>query len=285
VLLSSAGDVSSSLLAQATELGRRSVLDRQGDRAWFEWSADPSADMYDPATWQATIPTLDRPAGISTAFVALQADSLDEQLFAREYLCVTSSRPPDPVIELAAWERACTADIDSNRLVFGVDATPTGDAATIVAAGRAVDPATGAPIGAGDVIGVEVIDARPGVDWIVGRLTELAGTWSSPIIVDALGPLAWLLPVLKHAPVRIVGAQTADVLGAAATFSTLVTADRVAHDVDPRLDVAIDAARRRRSGDRWGFDRHVGVDQSPLVAASLALWAFETRRPRMPAIH
>ena len=44
---------------------------------------------------------------------------------------------------------------------------------------------------------------------------------------------------------------------------------------DPRLDDAVAAVGRRKIGDRWAFSRTGEADISPLVAASLAVWAVE----------
>jgi hypothetical protein len=77
--------------------------------------------------------------------------------------------------------------------------------------------------------------------------------------------------------------QGRDVLAAAAGFAELVAGRHVAHRRDPRLDSAVDAARRRHSGDRWAFDRSAG-DLSPLVAASLAVWALEAGRVLQVAV-
>jgi hypothetical protein len=92
-----------------------------------------------------------------------------------------------------------------------------------------------------------------------------------------------LIPRLEGAGVDVVAVQGRDVLAAAAGFAELVAGRHVAHRRDPRLDSAVDAARRRHSGDRWAFDRSAG-DLSPLVAASLAVWALEAGRVLQVAV-
>jgi len=49
------------------------------------------------------------------------------------------------------------------------------------------------------------------------------------------------------------------------------------------LDLAVEGAVQKRSGDVWRFDRHNSpVDVSPLIAVSVALYAFhESKLTRM----
>jgi hypothetical protein len=271
-VVSTAGDERSTLLHRLGELGRRAVLTGDDERVWFEWSTTDADDPYDPAVWRATIPTLDRAGGISSAFVALQAEALDVAEFRREYLCLHSARPADPVLDVDGWLEAPRAPVDGDSVVFAIDATPACTSSALVVAAPAVDG-----------YAVDVVDARPGVEWITPAVVERARRWAAPVVVVVSGPVGWLIPRLEGAGVDVVAVQGRDVLAAAAGFAELVAGRHVAHRRDPRLDSAVDAARRRHSGDRWAFDRSAG-DLSPLVAASLAVWALEAGRVLQVAV-
>ena len=60
-------------------------------------------DPFDPAVWAATIPTLDRPDGISSTFLARQAETMGTDAFAREYLCRTVWSQSRQVIAPDVW--------------------------------------------------------------------------------------------------------------------------------------------------------------------------------------
>jgi hypothetical protein len=265
VALSSEGDERSTLLATMAEQGRRAVAERDRSRAWFEWSAPPDADVYDPEVWRAAIPTLDRPAGISTDFVRLQSETMDLDDFRREYLCLHTPRPAQQVIDLDRWEDSPHGQPERNvPVVFGVDVTPSGSAASLVAVATA---------DRGHAL--ELVRTAGGVDWLTAATVDIAKRWNAPVVLDGTGPAAWLAPALEQAEVEVIRIKAGDVYAAASRFAVLVDEGRIAHQHDPRLSAAVAAATRRRSGDRWGFDRHA-ADVSALVAAALAVWAIET---------
>lgn len=271
VALSNEGDERSTLLHTLSEAGRRAVLEGDRSRMWFEWSADPNADPYDPATWRAAIPTLDRPGGISTEFVRMQSETMDLADFRREYLCLDTPRPAQQVVDLDAWERA-PRGTPRGAFVFGVDVTPSGSSGSIVAVGPHEDGHA-----------VELVDAHGGVDWLASKVIERAKRWGAPVVIDGAGPAAWLVPALEAAEVEVVKVKAGDVLASASRFAVLVDEGQIVHQDDARLDAAIRGAKRRRSGDRWGFDRH-DSDVSALVAAALGVWAIETTAVLQPQV-
>lgn len=271
VALSNEGDDTATLLHTLTEAGRRAVAEGDRSRMLFEWSAESDCDPYDPAVWKRTIPTLDRPGGISTEFVRMQAETMDVADFRREYLCLHTPRPAQQVVDADEWDR-CPRGTPRHAFVFGVDCTPSGSAASIVAVG---------PHDAGH--GVELIDNRGGIDWLTPTVIDKAKRWNVPVALDGAGPCGWLVPALEAAEVEVIKIKAGDVLAAASKFSVLVGDGGIVHQDDARFDTAISAATRRRSGDRWGFDRH-GGDVSALVAAALGVWAVETTAVLQPQV-
>ena len=276
VIVSNAGDVRSTLLNQAAELGRAAALRDDVSRVWLEWSCGPDDDPLDEAVWWATIPTLGRAGGPSIEFLRVEAQTLGAEAFAAEYLCRTVAHEPDAVIDPAVWEGLPVVELTPGcELVVAVDATPEGTSASVVAAGL-VD----------GVVAVEVVEHRAGTDWLAPYLCALLTRWPGPVVVDGFGPAAATIPYLRDLPgveLVIVGAR--QVVEAALVFADLVTVGRVGHVDDYRFTDAVAGVTRRKVGDRWAFDRRGGTDISPIVAASLAAWSVETRPAVVPAIH
>ncbi|WP_162941997.1 hypothetical protein [Desertimonas flava] len=267
VIVSNAGDDSSTLLNAERELGRRAVAEGDRSRAWFEWSAADDADIYDPDVWATTIPTLDQPNGLSTAYLQIEAESMTAHQFRQEYLCMHTNRPELQLLDVDAWAAAPVIDIAyPGELMYAIDADPNGDHAVIAAAGEAA--------GRPDLVAVEVFFNEPGVAWIVDTIATYANRDSAPVVVDALGPLAWTIAALERAGVTVIEARTADIHTAAGELAAAITDGRIAHQDDEQLAEAITAARPRFSRDRWGIDRHAdGGDHAALIAVSLAHWA------------
>ena len=274
VIVSNAGDESAELLNEQRELGRRAVATDDRGRVHLEWSCADDADPLDPATWAATIPTLDRPDGLSSAFLARQAETMGTDAFAREYLCRTVWSQNRRVIAPDDW-----ADLPhivlrpSPQAVLAVEVAPDRSAAVVVAACKV-----------GEHTGIEIVDQRPGVDWLVERVAELTARTRCRVVLDRYGPASPIGAALEQAGVKVVAVSSHDVADAAAALVDAVVARRVGHVGDIRLQDAVSVLGRRQRGDRWVFDRH-GGDISAIVAASLAVWLVDTKPARIPAIH
>jgi hypothetical protein len=272
VVVSSAGDERSTLLAAQRELGRRAVAEGDTTRLWFEWSMPDDADPLDEAVWRATIPTLGRRDGIGLEFLRRAAETMGAEDFAREYLCRHSVRPVARALDVEAWDRLAPAGVGVSP-VLAVDAAWDRSAAAIVAAG-----------GDGDRIGVEVVEARAGTAWLAETVERIQTRWPSPVVVDRSGPAGSLVDTLERRGVNVLAVAGRQIAEAAATFADLVDSGRLGHAGDPRLSTAVSAATRRRYGEAWCFDRHTGTDTSALIAASLAAWAVATDAILIPAV-
>lgn len=280
-VVSNAGDYRSTLLASQRELGRRAALERDPTRAWFEWSCPDDADVSDEAVWRKTVPTLDQPDGIGLEYLRREAETLGAERFALEYLCRSTGRGLAALIDPDVWDALPGDELaPDDDVVLAVDATVDRSTAAVVVAGR-LDPGDElAPIA------VEVLDQRPGAEWVADYVARIAVDHHAPVVIDSLGPLSSLIPVLRRGHgVRVRTVRVGDVVDAAAGFCDLVSVGRIAHQHDERLTTAVEVAVKRRVGDRWVFDRRTDVDVSPLIAASLAVWAVGIRPTPRPSIH
>lgn len=259
--------------------------------AHFDWGAD--LDLTDPADRRRAVEDVDlwyacNPAlglRITEEFVTDEAkpSGLGER-FAVERLGVWPPRAGDgpSVLDLHAWQQL--ADAESQRegdVAFAVDITPSRDSACIAAYGLRSD-------GLGHV---EVIDQRPGTDWLVERLVQLAERWNPvAIAVDVKGPAGSMLVDLEKAgltrpdnpdepqygDLAIPTAQ--DVAAACGQFADAVRQGTLRHIDQEQLTEAIRGVKTRPLGDAWAWGRRISsVNISPLVVCTLARWAYESR--------
>lgn len=276
VVISNAGNDDSELLNRMQDLGIESLDNPDSRRVWMEWSMDPDSDPFSESTWLATMPTLNQPNGIDMEFLRLEAETMLEDQFVREYLCRRSVATRDQIIPSDLWMEGNRGDVfvPVDRVVLGLDVRMDRLGASLVACG---------PVN--EYLPVEVIESKMGLEWVIPRTVEVAANAGAPVAVDVLGPAANLIPALANAGVELVPLNKGQVTAAAATFYDAVVTRRICHMNDHRLNDAITGASRRAVGDRWVFDRRGERDISPLVAASLAVWAVDQGMTQGPAIY
>jgi phage terminase large subunit-like protein len=231
--------------------------------AYFEWSAGDDDDPDDPATWLGCMPALGYTVDLAT--IAADHDGLEPDEFARAYLNRRQSLGR-PVFDAATWQ-ACREPRSqlAGLPCFSIDATPDRSAASIGVAGYRGDHRRH----------VEVVEHRPGLDWVVARAAELDKRWRPlPFIVDPVGPAGSLLVDLAAAGVPTETVATREYAHACGQFYDAVRAGQVVHLGQPVLDGAVGAARKRVIGDAWAWGRKTGGDISPLVAITLASWGL-----------
>ncbi|MFE9936326.1 terminase [Streptomyces hirsutus] len=264
--------------------------------AYLEWSINPHA--RECPTGCTDHDDLDSPVSAARANPALgyrltlehterERLSMGPEVFARERLGV-GEYPSDGadawvVIGKDAWEALTDGDSQmADPVAFAIDVTPERSHASICAAGQS-----------GKAVHVEVIDNRPGTDWVVQRARELAEKWDPRcFVIDTGSPAGSLIRDLKKglqvdpeeeadgdeepqllAPV--VEMKTRDVVQAVGQFYDAVAADRIVHLGQAPLATALAGARKRDLGDAWAWARRgVGVDITPLVAGTNARWGL-----------
>jgi hypothetical protein len=284
---SSSGLADSEILRGLRDRGRR------GDErlAYFEWSdvkartgcqidgcdhviTRDGCALDDRARWWATNPALG--ARISEESVANLRRALPPDEFAREVLGWWDEPadvllPYDPTV----WEQRADylgAAVELDDMRVAVDMPPERSSTTIVAAGRRPD----------QIPQVEVVDVRPGVDWVLDRLHDIRRKRRiREVIVDGAGAAASLIPALELDGFIVRVASARDMSAACGAMFDAVTHDQMRHVPHPELTAAVYGARKRTLGDAWALDRrHASVNISPLVAAVLAHWAITRTRPR-----
>jgi hypothetical protein len=225
----------------------------------MEWTVDGTElDPDDEETWRLVHP------GNIPLDVLRTAHDRNRTEFYRTILNMTdrvgSSGSP---IDVAQWGRLRAQSPGSRRstMTLGVDCGP--------------DQSTGAIVAATDAGRcVEVIDHRPGTDWIPSRVVELVDRYPVEVVgFEPGGPAGALVAPLEALgiPLRLLNLR--EVAGAAAAFGSLVSTSRVRHVPDASLDAAVEGARRRLVGDgSWTISRRNSTaDVAPLLAAIFAV--------------
>jgi hypothetical protein len=153
----------------------------------------------------------------------------------------------------------------SGEVAFACEISEDRKRCSVVAAGREQD-------GTRVVVDLVWYDHPRGA---VTRLAEL-GSKHDPVatVIDPRSQAATLLRPLAEAGVPVTEPATADVAVAHGEFLDLVGDGRLAHLDQPPLTAAVRAAQQRPLAGAQAWERRIVVDQSPLVAATLAVWAF-----------
>jgi hypothetical protein len=276
---SNAGTITSEMFWSYTELGRdTAAADPGAGMAWFEWGAAETDDRDDPATWQVAMPALD--VTISRGFVAAKLTELarDPERFDREYL---NRWPPgmgqqNGGVDTAAWVRAAApAAVPAGRAMIAFDVAPDHYSAAVAVCG---DGADGRPV-------VEILEHRPGTDWLPATITALRSRYrGARVYADDLIAAATVAELGRAGvAVEVIGAG--DLARACSVFDQLLAAGQLQHRSQHTLDAAIVGAVRRQFGDGWAWSRVKStVDITPLVAATVAAWAWRTRTIHGPPI-
>lgn len=153
----------------------------------------------------------------------------------------------------------------TGQVAFGCEISRKRDRCAVMAAGR-------------DETGKLLIDLAPfygNPKDAVARIVTLQEAHDPvAVVVDPRSDAGTLIRPLKEAGVWLTEPSTQDVVVAHGEFMDLVNNGQVAHLGQAPLTAAVKAAQQRPLGGAQAWERRVEVDQSPLVAATLAVWAF-----------
>jgi len=240
-----------------------------GDKnlCYIEYSADPKADLDDHKAWRDANPGTE--AGrIHIDFIEKERSALSEVAFARERLGIVDESQGATVIDMDVWERRADAlSSPLDPVAFAIDVNPDSSFTSIAVAGRRAD----------GLVHTEVVERKRGTGWVVDRVEELVAKWSPlSVTLDAIGPAGSLLPAFSERGVEIDVVSMTQYGQACGQFKTLVDDDRLRFKEQSGLTAALESARKRPLGDSglWGWHRRDTTDITPLVAVTLATYAF-----------
>lgn len=228
------------------------------------------------------------PHRIKSETILRERRSMNRVDFARERLGIWPLRVSSggTVLDPERWARMLDPESRrADKLALAVDVTPLRDAATI----GMYAPA------AGGGEHMQIVDHRPGTDWLVGRLVELRDVLG-PLVValDAKNGAAALIPELEqrgfrlpedpehpeHGDLLVTNApQMADAVGQFIDGFRRDPATFRHHGQEP-LDLAVRNAKARPIGDAgaiaWGR-KASEVDIGPLITVTLGRYAYLQR--------
>lgn len=275
-IMSAAGDETSYYLQAKRDLGRQRVSQgANSGSCYFEWSSELEAtddEVTKPATWAKVHPAIGYT--IDSKTIAADLATMERDEFCRAYLAIwPKGNAAARAIRSEDWA-ACLNDEStiptSERVVFALDIKPDRSAAFVSVAGLTADGHQH----------VEVIEARDGTEWLVGRLKELLDRWKrSYWTLDVQSGAATLLAEVPHVlsgnqQGRFIPLTTQEVAKASQYFYDAVKHRALQHRGQSSLDIAVSIAEKREYGNTWVWKRSEHADITPLRTASFALWAL-----------
>jgi hypothetical protein len=153
----------------------------------------------------------------------------------------------------------------SGEVAFGCEISEDRKHCAIVAAGREAD-------------GLRLLVDLVWYEHPRGAVARLDALYAKhdpvAVVVDGRSQAGTLLKPLAEAGIPVTQPSTQDVAVAHGEFLDLVNDGKLAHLEQEPLTAAVRAAQQRPLSGAAAWERKVPVDQSPLVAATLACWAF-----------
>lgn len=268
-VVSTAGTAESLWFRELVEAGRSGEADRL---ALFEWTAPADLDPADVEAWAAANPALGQTISADELGHALATSTTPDSRaeFERAHLNRWTARV-EAIIPPELWRKAAAPEIlIGPEVVFGFDVALDRSQSSIVAAGIA-----------GDRVAVELVEQRPGVEWLAPALARLRATWGPvAIVANDSGPARSVVEAMDAAGEPVEGYSAGQYVAACGAFYDLVIEGRLAHRGQGELDEAARSVGRRKLGESWAFGRAVSsADISALVAAAVA--AHRAGRPHV----
>lgn len=271
VVAGTAGERRSGIFWETLEEGRKGIA-RTGIIEFAAPDQTTAEEAADPEVWQAAHPGIGTLTDLET--VQARFEKLPLPQFMREYLGIWPEDYTQSVIDSEAWA-ACGTKFDKkpDQFALAYDVSIDGSVACIAAAWRDDKHAY-----------VEIIDHKPGTDWLVPRLNELARRYKCVIGHDTVGAAlveAEGLNRLRPRPkVQPLGYR--ELAPGCATFMKEVTQKTLRHFDQPSLNMAASQVVKRPLGDSaWAWNkRQSGGDITPIAAATFALRTYDLLKPK-----
>nr|QOL00334.1 hypothetical protein [uncultured organism] len=287
-VVSTAGTPDSTYLRGKVDRGRARVLAGQASRvAYFEWSLPDEADPSDRGKWWECMPALGHTQPIEA--IEAEFDGMEIDDFARAFLNQwRDGKAPARVISENDWtlcedETSQLANPTTDPIVLGIDVTPNHAFAALAMAGIRSD----------DLEHVEVLNHKPGIDWVVDRVVEIMSRRNVvAVTLDPAGPAGALVPYFEAREIELVKINARDMAQACGGFYTAcVPPDEpselslgkvsrtLRHRGQASLNAALGAALKRPLGDAWAWSRKTAGDICPLVAVTIARYVLTSHIP------
>lgn len=265
---SAAGDSSSVPLWAKVEAGRaRCESGEHGRVCYIEYSAPEDADRDDPDVWAATHPAI----GFTIDLEDIRADhdgGMEAQEFNRAYLGWWPRAADRPwVIPKASWQDRAVTDGDwSGEPVWSIDVAPERDASAIAFAARSTSGKSW----------LEVVAHQEGEGWIVPHMRTLRSQFGGDLVVlDGSGPAAALQPELEEEGFEVRRLNLREKVDACGALYRAALNESLEHGGDQRMEAALAAASKRKSGDAWVWARGTSLaDITCLYAVTLARYVW-----------
>ncbi|UUV34390.1 hypothetical protein NQK81_13345 [Amycolatopsis roodepoortensis] len=244
-------------------------------------------DVTDRELWRAANPALG--VRISERHVAKELKRFSEHGFARERLGVWPPIPVgvDELIRFEDWKNLGDPKSQPGPdIAFAVDITPDRKWAAIASYSVRAD-------GLGHM---EQIEHREGTAWIAAWLAERKERWDPvAIALDAKGPAGSLLLELDDVGIKLptkdkdgkrakprrgdlIIPTANDYAGACGSLIDAIEQKAFRHRDQVQLNTAVGGVAKRPLGDAYAWARKTSsANIAPLVAATLARWAFLAR--------
>jgi len=280
-VVSTAGTPDSVYLRGKVDKGRVRVLSGQPSTvAYFEWSAPDEdgvvVDHTDPAVWWACMPALGHTVSEATIRGELE---MDEDDFRRAYLNQWRDRKQaSRVIPESDWvlcedEDSSLANPDEDAITLAVATTPDRAWSAIGLAGVRAD----------GLDHIEVINHKPGTDWLLDRVLGIRERRNVvAVVIDPASPAGSLIVDFEAAGVDVTKTTAQQMAQACGSLYDAVVPPldapagyqrTVKHRGQVSLNAALAGAKKRPLADSWALDRKGSADICPLEVVILARWA------------
>lgn len=265
IVASTMGTDASLYLNRRVDAGRVIAEEGRDDSriAYFEWSAPDDADIADPAVWAACTPALGYTIDLDTIRAEYESNLSTPGEFIR-FSLNRRTASSERVIPEDVWRAVCDPNVvPDGNLVFAVDCNPERSMASIAVADRQGN--------------VELLENQAGTGWIVDYVSGRARKWGAPVAVDAGGPAGSFIPELKTAGVKVVEVGGQNLTKACGYFYDAVLDKNVQVRASGPLDRAVASVQKRPSGEAWVWTRKNTADITPIMAATICLWAAQSQ--------
>lgn len=273
-IISAAGDVTSEWWNALVAAGREAVADPHSKMAYFEWSADPSLDPMDPATWQFH-PGLDGLITLDDLKEEAKPENNSHADFLRGFLNRSTDRQDNLVINLDDW--------DSKTVEYS---EPVELHACHIAYEVALDNTASSVYASWIDDGVKhvvLVSTDEGSHWVTEFIKNLNSSPARPLSISADdgGSTRVVTDALRRAGVNVKTLTGSDMSTAWTAFKTDIANPHgvIRHDPSTTIRRQIEIAAESKNGDTVGLSRSRSLGPTDaLRAAVVAAWQADRAR-------